>query len=225
MEILSTMSEVEDDANKKIKTFNSEFSRKGIEGLIKFFKEKILSEASELLLSKDSTTATLKPAEAITLDYSKLLGELEAVLKRQTDILAAIDTYARSEEMYRSYILAYGQGAWLGYKTAKIIAQLQNMSLYIWHRLKKDERELQLLEFNEAQGPAIVHMLHTDKFTHFNLLAEPFIELDGKVHKAPSVPDASEESLPSPLLWNLGKAPDRKPELGTLSQSGHAKVR
>jgi hypothetical protein len=62
---------------------------------------------------------------------------------------------------------------WMGYKSAKLIARLKGINLYIWTQSTKVPDAVELRESTESARPTnTIHMLHTSGFTHFNLLSE-----------------------------------------------------
>lgn len=79
---------------------------------------------------------------------------------------------AQTPEMYEFYVNSLRKApAWLGYKSARLMARYKGFNLYIWSRKNPNSTILELLESYEvAQPKNYVHMLHTNGATHFNLL-------------------------------------------------------
>jgi len=89
--------------------------------------------------------------------------------------------FLTSESVVRDYLMAYTNRAlrpplWLGYHTTKWFAQIKKFNLYIWRKDSQHPGQLELVE-NHEEPPRIglgeFHLLHTDGFTHYNLLTLP----------------------------------------------------
>ena len=83
-----------------------------------------------------------------------------------------IRLYCESEPVAKAYIMALERELWLGYQSALLYAKHNNMSLYIWRKEGlQNPNQLQLIDHHKSgQTSQIIHMLHTNRFTHFNLL-------------------------------------------------------
>jgi hypothetical protein len=102
-------------------------------------------------------------------------------------LLKELQDFCKKPEVYEKYVQDLGlPNAWLGCKSAKLIAQYssQPFNLYIWEKDKirgdeiKDEKSAPAdkikIKYSYA-GQKITssrHLLYTDKYTHFNSLAE-----------------------------------------------------
>ncbi|PCI36794.1 MAG: hypothetical protein COB50_04270, partial [Thiotrichales bacterium] len=73
---------------------------------------------------------------------------------------------------------AYIQGLkdsniWLGYPSILLYAKATKKNVCIWAK-KQNSNELRLIDYNYQEGNNnIVHMLHTNGYTHFNILSQP----------------------------------------------------
>lgn len=85
-----------------------------------------------------------------------------------------LKTFCLQNRIFRGYLALLenpDNKVWLGYQTAKAYATLKNIQLYIW--TKNDDETLTLADQNEtAQANQEIHLLHTEGFTHFNLLVK-----------------------------------------------------
>jgi hypothetical protein len=111
-------------------------------------------------------------------EYAEMLNRLEMQLKNDRNCEQEMHQYTCSQAAYTAYVHSLGKMAWLGYKSAKLIARLKSINLYIWTLSTKELGWLELRDYNISPNNSnIIHMLHTSGFTHFNLLTESSLEL------------------------------------------------
>lgn len=106
--------------------------------------------------------AETKKVEAKALDdlHLKVLQAEEELLK-----------YCSRKEVYEQYVKELGKKLWLGYKSAMLYARLEGISLYVWEK-NKNQQSLRLIDHYVSAKPTnLIHMLHTNSYTHFNLLS------------------------------------------------------
>lgn len=82
-----------------------------------------------------------------------------------------IKVQCKSENVYRDYVgNGLGKDLWLGYEGILLYGQSTGISVYIWG--EKNQNRLELKRSHVEERPSnTVHMLHTQGFTHFNLLS------------------------------------------------------
>lgn len=95
-------------------------------------------------------------------DLSLLLSQAEGELT----------LYFTRQDVCEAYIDALGNRLWLGYQSALLYAQAKRINLFIWRKNNDgDPGSLSLMHSHQiADATNTVYILHTDGFTHFNLL-------------------------------------------------------
>lgn len=150
---------IEQTANNLIKKIESEVDNKGLSNLIVHFKKK----------------ANLHK------EYAEMLKKLEDYHGQVQQCEREMEQFTCSEQAYTSYVNSLGNMTWLGYKSAKLFAGLNHINLYIWSKSTKDANTVELRDsYFDPNNQNTIHMLHTNGFTHFNLLAEP-VDMDFEI--------------------------------------------
>lgn len=106
-------------------------------------------------------------------DSEDLFTEATELPKRSRKNDGEIKDYCASKEMYVSYVInSLGKNGWLGYKSAWLMAKYKQFNLHIWRKSSSSSTKLELIDqHRQTDSEVIYHILHTDGFTHFNLLA------------------------------------------------------
>ncbi|OGT38322.1 MAG: hypothetical protein A3F11_06495 [Gammaproteobacteria bacterium RIFCSPHIGHO2_12_FULL_37_14] len=140
------------------------------------------STLANILYSKTPSTlldeALTNPNKVLTPQESDIVTgylagiELENKNKEVADLLEDTRKYCARPELFKYYLTQLQDTTlWLGYRTAILFAKQQNISLYIWRPLTNANQTISLAEgYNGTDPKNIIHLLHTNKFTHFNLL-------------------------------------------------------
>lgn len=85
-----------------------------------------------------------------------------------------LKTFCLNSEVFLGYLSVLAdpeQALWLGYQGAIAYATLKNIQLYIW--TKNEDQTLTLAKRNTiVESAQTIHLLHTDSYTHFNLLIQ-----------------------------------------------------
>ena len=107
------------------------------------------------------------------------------------------------KEMYLSYVkYSLGGTGWLGYQSTLILAKAKNFDLHIWEKTYNLSLKLVYVDGYQCLKPLTTyHILHTSRFTHFNLLAETNIKI------------SDEKEIKKNLSDNHSKISPRKKEL------------
>ncbi len=129
---------------------SSVFRRQGLEGLIK-----LLANSSEPFKQKS-------------------LSDLQQLQSQLSQLHEQLDVCCASMELFRRYVQqSLGGTEWLGYRSALLFARLKNYSVYIFHQPSAKRSELALLEKHEsANATNTFYLLHTGRYTHYNILTE-----------------------------------------------------
>ncbi len=99
-------------------------------------------------------------------------NQLEQFKKESAEIENSIQRCCESKEMFLSYVRnSLGRQGWLGYQSALLVAQQKHFNLYIWRKLGQNSLECTHYH-QEDKAVNTFHILHTNRFTHFNLLAQ-----------------------------------------------------
>jgi len=79
----------------------------------------------------------------------------------------------QSREVFERYIVeGLARTEWLGYRSAKLFAKFKDYNLYVFHPAKNRPGWLELAEQQECATPEnTFYLLHTNGFTHYNLLS------------------------------------------------------
>jgi len=125
------------------------FQRQNLEGLIERLQD-----------SSDSTRQT-----SLTL--------LRADRLRIFQIGEKIKICCQSRDVFERYILeGLARTEWLGYRSAKLFAKLKQYNFYVFHPVANKPGWLEVAEHQECAAPKnAFYLLHTDGFTHYNLLS------------------------------------------------------
>lgn len=96
-------------------------------------------------------------------------NEMIASYKLEADNAQEIvKLYCQKPNVFEHYASAYKGKLWLGWKSALMYGKQKNISIFVW---RKENEKLELMGHCTGQeGGQIIHMLLTDRFTHFNLL-------------------------------------------------------
>ncbi|MDX2164895.1 MAG: hypothetical protein SFW07_05720 [Gammaproteobacteria bacterium] len=87
------------------------------------------------------------------------------------EIRKVLEKYCTREMIYKAYVNAYREKLWLGYKSALLYAKKKNMTVYVWK--KESPNNIKVIDsFVSENTSTIVHMLLTQRSSHFNLLVE-----------------------------------------------------
>ncbi len=101
--------------------------------------------------------------EAATLRYIKRsCREIERTFKET----------CQSKKIAKAYITELGKKIWLGYQSALLYATHNRISLYIWRKRTNKQQVVLMHHYEDDQPRQVIHMLHTQRYTHFNLLVE-----------------------------------------------------
>ncbi len=151
----------------------STFHRQGLEGLIK-----LLITSSE-------------PHK------QKVLGDLQQLQSQLSRIHAQLDADCGSIEMFQRYVQqSLGGTEWLGYRSALLFARLKNYSVYIFHQPSAKSSELALLEKHEsANAINTFYLLHTGRYTHYNILTEANTPVAKDTKEAPKEKPLTMQSI------------------------------
>lgn len=112
------------------------------------------------------------------LENNGKFDDAEFLRKKDLAVFSAkmrLEVFCEKIDVFEYYITALSKNLWLGYKSALLYAKYSNINLYIWRKNSKDKNQLDLIDchieneniYNE------IHMVHTNGFTHFNILSEP----------------------------------------------------
>jgi len=105
--------------------------------------------------------------------HQTALTALRAARLQIFQIGEKIKICCQSREVFERYIqegLACTE--WLGYRSAKLFAKLKNYNLYVFHPSTGRQGWLELAEQQVCAVPKnTFYLLHTDGFTHYNLLS------------------------------------------------------
>lgn len=128
-------------------------------------RQLLADEISNELISGSLGEATTEKAEELKAIY---------LASNSEDALGKLKSYCATKEMYLHYVEnSLGKNGWLGYESALLIAQVKQYDLYVWNKSLTNSQTLELIKFYQSECPInTFHLLHTDCFTHFNLLAE-----------------------------------------------------
>ncbi len=131
------------------------FHRQGLEGLIK-----LLTTSSE-------------PSQ------QKSLRDLQQFQLRLSQLHEQLDVCCASIELFYRYVQqSLGGTEWLGYRSALLFARLKNYSVYIFHQPYAKHSDITLLEKHEsANAINTFYLLHTGRYTHYNILTETNVPL------------------------------------------------
>lgn len=172
--------------------------------------DQILSLKNYLRHLDPQTSATEQAISAIT---------------QQEDASATADRniqeYCNRLEITQEYVRGFtdtqegGKHLWLGYYSAALYAEHNDIRLYIWRKAEgsahPNQLELVSRPENERSG-RVIHMLHTGRYNHFNLLVETNAlqlenskEPSSSTHKRP-LPESPLEEQDSPKKAALAKA-------------------
>lgn len=152
MDLLDKQPALEKEINTEIKKIQKEFQTMGLVNLIKYMEENL------------TIYPTLKPSLIRLKKFTEEFNQLEV----------ETEDYCASEEMYVSYIThSLGKTGWLGYQSALLLAREKNFDLHIWKKAERASTTLSYIDGHHCDKPLTTyHILHTNRFTHFNLLAE-----------------------------------------------------
>ncbi len=123
-------------------------------------------------------------AEALRLHLNTLPREtaqpyIEQLQKAKQELETAIadndsklQVLCRHRETYKQYVEKFlGGTGWLGYKSAMLFCRKKDYSLHVLRRVAKDSPQLEVAAQHVAIQPMnTIYMLHTQGFSHFNLL-------------------------------------------------------
>src|SRR3990167_2657502 len=144
--------------------------------------EYLINKASELSQKMPQNIDVLFPtidqwgaAQEIYIDYFNL-GTAIKDKRNQVEMLRqSILLDCAQSNIFQYYLeqLRTNSNLWLGYKIAMLFAQKKMISLYIWNRVTNDESKIQSVDYFDAgENKQVIHLLHTNHFTHFNSLSE-----------------------------------------------------
>jgi hypothetical protein len=158
-----------------------------------------------------------KEKSKLTLEEQSTMKKLEDHLQNEENCNNAMKELALSEEMYKKYVnyIMNNTSAWIGYKMAKLIAQVKGINLYIWIKSRGEYLDLKECYEDLLVNTSTIHMLHTERFTHFNLLAQSLDVADKQ--------EARAETATGPL--SLKEMQDKKSKefVGTNTASNKLK--
>ncbi len=119
----------------------------------------------------------IKPLEYLInwLQDNKQADNAESLIQRRHAVFQAenaLKLFCARVDTFENYVNALKGTLWLGYKSALLYAKHIDMDLYIWRKSAGVHGKIELVDYHFGQGHVkVVHMLHTDGFTHFNLLS------------------------------------------------------
>jgi len=130
-------------------TLATPFQRQNLEGLIEKLKN-----------SSDSAHQTA-------------LTALHTARLKTFQIEERIKIFCQSRDVFEHYITkGLALTEWLGYRSAKLFAKLKEYNLYVFHPAANKSGWLELAEQQVCAAPKnTFYLLHTDGFTHYNLLS------------------------------------------------------
>ena len=169
------------------------------------------------------------PGQELTEQESSLLKFLEE--KNQINIIKEfrqkrlalfqseedLKLYCQKQEIFTLYADALRKRLWLGYESALIYAQNREISICIWRKTHDSSNQLKLIDHHFTAGSAqVIHILHTDSFTHFNLLIRQNILVDSANLSLQHLTQLNEHSIEmheidsrQETVNNITSAPDR----------------
>lgn len=104
--------------------------------------------------------------------YKKLAEELEKSMREIEQVNQSLHALCSSPKVYEYYLKAYKTtGLWLGYESAKLFAEIMKRNLFIFERIP-NTNNLILRDCYCSNHQDVTYMLHTNGYTHFNMLAE-----------------------------------------------------
>ncbi|MFN7097763.1 MAG: hypothetical protein ACK4PR_09435, partial [Gammaproteobacteria bacterium] len=104
----------------------------------------------------------------------RLPTELQQLANEYNKIIDFEDKkkYCERQDVFEAYANALGENIWIGYKSMILYAMAENVSIYIWSKNEGNDH-LQIRDSYIASQPSdIIHIFHTQGFTHFNILSE-----------------------------------------------------
>jgi len=132
------------------------------------------------------TATPPRPYRAQTLDelieslkdsppHATVLPTLRAAHSRLFDLDRRMDNRCETVELFELYLReGLARTEWLGYRSAKLFAKLKQCNLYVFHPSTSRPGGLGLELVDEEECPApknTFYLLHTNRFTHYNLLS------------------------------------------------------
>jgi len=119
----------------------------------------------------DELIVLLKDSQDVS--QQAALTTLRQSHQRLVEIDQQINDGCQSREVFERYLTeGLASTEWLGYRSAKLFAKLKSYNLYVFKPAENRPGWLELAERQECASPQnTFYLLHTNRFTHFNLLS------------------------------------------------------
>lgn len=137
------------------------------------------SRSSEEILSFLAENSRIN--EQFSANSIRLAEALRSVNELEEQEITALS----SQDAYLAFITDYLiHGGWLSYVRGGLgllsaLGELTNTNIYVWVRSNDNPGEIELNHQALSEGASrVVHLLHTDSMTHFNLLLETDDQVD-----------------------------------------------
>jgi hypothetical protein len=122
-------------------------------------------------------------------DFAQFVKPSEEAQEKLKSAQLKLNTFCSTQTMYRQYVeKSLGKTGWLGYNSILLLAQINHFTVYIWKKSDDHLNQLKLINYHHAgENASSYSMLHTNGYTHFNLLAEVVSNEEKASDLSPSV--------------------------------------